>query len=279
MLRANLHTSKASPAPDSSQQLVNPPSSGVSGAGMTAGKRIPASRQLRAPWAPSENLQGTYLVQLIRQRGGGTPRFARVHTRLQVVPVWPQLLQISGAAPGRPLNCSGPREPTARANRPAAGSTAQPTSAQLGREPLPGTWLPWCRVRWALRALWDPGPAGQGTVTGTPGEKAWRQSRSASSGCRPGGKAANLLPRRAPTQRGCREEVSFTREASIYSYLSAGHCGSSRGRVEGRPWGNGMCVRAYIYIFEMFILFIAWCIGSSPFPCPEQSEVDCIFWG
>ena len=49
MLRANLHTSKASPAPDSSQQLVNPPSSGVSGAGMTAGKRIPASRQLRAP--------------------------------------------------------------------------------------------------------------------------------------------------------------------------------------------------------------------------------------
>ena len=52
----------------------------------------------------------------------------------------------------------------------------------------------------------------------------------------------------------------------------------------GQAWRGGggewdVCVCAYIYIFEMFILFIAWCIGSSPFPCPEQPEVDCIFWG
>ena len=136
MLRANLHTSKASPAPDSSAACQPALPWGLRG--RDDSRKTHPSLPTAAS-SGSENQQGTYLVQLIRQRSGGTPRFARVRTRLPGVPVWPQLRQIAGAAPRRPLNCWGPREPTARANRRAAGSTARPTSAQLGREPLPGT--------------------------------------------------------------------------------------------------------------------------------------------
>ena len=138
--RANLHTSKASPVPDSSQQPVNPPSSRVFMCGDDRRKtqpNLPAAA--RSLCSGAGNLQGTYLVQLIRQRGGGTPLPARVRTRLPAAPAWLQLWRIAGAAPERPLICSGPREPTAGTNRRAASSTARPTSSQLGREPSPGT--------------------------------------------------------------------------------------------------------------------------------------------
>lgn len=160
MLRANLHTSKASPAPDSSAACQPALPWGLRGGDDSRKTHPSLPTAARSLSSGSENLQGTYLVQLIRQRSGGTPRFARVRTRLPGVPEWPQLRQIAGAAPGRPLNCGGPREPTAMANRWAAGSTARPTSAQLGREPLPG------------RDCRGAGLAGRWGRSGTPGQLA-----------------------------------------------------------------------------------------------------------
>lgn len=132
MLRANLHTSRL-PSARFFQQPVNPPSWGLRGGDDSRKTHPSLPTAARSLSSGSENLQGTYPVQPIRQRSGGTPRFARVRTRLPGVPeaaAW----QTAVRAPGRPLNC-GDHGADCQRQSAAAGSTARPTSAQLGREP------------------------------------------------------------------------------------------------------------------------------------------------
>lgn len=202
------------PALESVQQSASLPAPGVSIRSDDEGKRRAPAPQRRAALGSGRSVcrEPTWCSSSGREAAAGRERWhcacRPASTLLQADPAGWQLGPIAAAAPERPLICSGPREPTPRTNRRAAGRTARPIRARRGREPCAGNVTFVVLDRQVARGG-DSGTAGPSRVMRPLGERAWRQPGIARSGCRPGDTAANLAQAGRQLSRAPGKEMPF----------------------------------------------------------------------
>lgn len=178
---------------------------------MTEGKRSPTSLQLRAPCAPGRGIyrEPTWCSSLGRGAAG-----LRCLREFAPGSQQPRLgCSSGGLRVQRRRGRLSARDHVSRRLGPIAGPRArrrdQP-ALSWGASPRPGR----DGGNAGLAGLWgrseNPGQLVWVALTGAPGEAPWRQHRSASSGCRPGGNAANLPQAGRQHSGAAGKEMPFT---------------------------------------------------------------------